>query len=141
MRRFLAALILLGQAATITCYRGNVKRLPVISLSRGYRHSSRLFVVEHLVDCAAHPEIAEVYGALANDFCLQSADSSATIFRGLGGFVEQAATIGFLVIVIQTYLKEKNHVVARSATDEESLNSMETQTQLQRVIFAVDLVP
>lgn len=98
MKLFLSALILLGQADITICYRGNIKKLPLINLHRGYRHSSKLQVVEHLVDCAANPEIAELYGALANDFCLQRADSSATIFRGLGGFVEQAATIGFLVM-------------------------------------------
>jgi hypothetical protein len=119
MRRFLAALILLGQAATITCYLRNIKKLPAISLSRGCRHSSSLFVVEHLVDCAAHPEIAEVYGALANDFCLQTTDSSATIFRGLGGFVEQAATIGFLVMSYFFFKRTANGISEWEDDDDE----------------------
>jgi hypothetical protein len=133
MRRFLAALILIGQAATITSYRGNIKRLPVISISRGYRHSSRLFVVEHLVDCAAHPEIAEVYGALANDFCLQSADSSATIFRGLGGFVEQAATIGFLVMSYFFFKRTANGISEwEDDDDEEDMSPRDSDTDVSQ---------
>lgn len=119
MRRFFAVLILVGQAAITNCYRGNFKNRHLGSLHRVHRHSSKLFVVEHLVDCSANPEIAELYGALANDFCLQRADSSATIFRGLGGFVEQAATIGFLVMSYFFFKRTANGISEWEDDDDE----------------------
>ena len=70
-------------------------------IHRSIREKSltELHVVEHLVDCASNPAIAELYGGLSSDFCLQRAgESSSSLFRGLGGLVEQAATIGFLVM-------------------------------------------
>ena len=135
MRRFFGVLIFLGQAITISCYRGNIKKLPVTSLRRGYRQSFKLSVVEHLVDCTANPEIAELYGALANDFCLQRADSSATIFRGLGGFVEQAATIGFLVMSYFFFKRTANGISEwEDDDDEEDMsprdNDGDTETSL-----------
>lgn len=88
--------LLLGQIISAESYGELLKgrtRLPRLN-----RASTRIFVIEHLVDCTANPAIAEIYGDLAKDFCLQPIESSSTIFRGLGGLVEQAATIGFLVM-------------------------------------------
>ena len=63
------------------------------------RKSTNLCVVEHLVDCTNNPALAEIYGSLASDFCLQrDGESSSSLFRGLGGLMEQAVTIGFLVM-------------------------------------------
>mmetsp|Transcript_18142 Transcript_18142/g.17478 ORF Transcript_18142/g.17478 Transcript_18142/m.17478 type:complete len:215 (-) Transcript_18142:104-748(-) len=76
-----------------------IPKSPVYSQKRRYERSSRLYVVEHLIDCTANPAIAELYGNLAKDYCLKPPDgSTSSLFRGLGGLLEQAATIGFLVM-------------------------------------------
>jgi hypothetical protein len=74
-------------------------KLPVNLQKKRYEKSSRLYVVEHLIDCVANPTIAELYGNLAKDYCIKPPDgSTSSLFRGLGGLIEQAATIGFLVM-------------------------------------------
>ena len=49
---------------------------------------------EHLIDCAANPVLADLYGGSGSAYCMQG---SMGPFSGLGSVVEQALTIGFLV--------------------------------------------
>jgi hypothetical protein len=49
---------------------------------------------EHLIDCAANPALAELYGGNGSAYCLQG---SMGPFSGFGSIIEQALTIGFLV--------------------------------------------
>ena len=76
-----------------------LKKVERWSPTSKYRKATNLNVVEHLVDCTTNPALAEIYGGLASDFCLQrDGESSSSLFRGLGGLMEQAVTIGFLVM-------------------------------------------
>lgn len=122
MKRFIL-LILLGQSVITNSYSRSFSKHAASQVPRGRPKSlSKLSVVEHLVDCAENPAIAELYGALANDFCLQRADSTSTIFRGLGGMVEQAATIGFLVMTYFFFKRTANGISEWENDDDEDVN-------------------
>ena len=80
-------------------------------IKRGKLIGTRLYVVEHLVDCVANPAMAELYGGLSSDYCLQRAgEESSSLFRGLGGLIEQAATIGFLVMSYFFFKRSANGI-------------------------------
>ena len=122
MVRFIL-LILLGHAVLTNSYTRSSGSHHIVQIHRGHQQSHfRLSVVEHLVDCAENPAIAELYGALANDFCLQKADSPSIIFRGLGGLVEQAATIGFLVMSYFFFKRTANGISEWENDDDEDFD-------------------
>lgn len=96
--------------------------------------STELQVVEHLVDCTTNPALAEIYGGLANDFCLQrDGESSSSLFRGLGGLVEQAVTIGFLVMSYFFFKRTANGISEWEDDDDDddevTYNSNESNSQ------------
>jgi hypothetical protein len=71
--------------------------------------SSRLKLrPEHLVDCATNPQLAELYGGGSSDICLQS---RVGLFSGVGGLLDQALTIGFLVACYFFFKRSANGVV------------------------------
>jgi hypothetical protein len=122
----LISFLILGQIILVESYGGLLKgrsRLPRLSTS-----STRRFVIEHLVDCTANPAIAEIYGDLAKDFCLQPVESTSTIFRGLGGFVEQAATIGFLVMSYFFFKRTANGISEWEEDDDDYDEAAQTDS-------------
>jgi len=62
---------------------------------------------EHLVDCVANPQIAELYGGVNSAVCI---DKNIGIFSGLGGLIEQSVTIGFLVMSYFFFKRSSNGV-------------------------------
>ena len=119
--------LIFGQIISVESYGGLLKGR--MKLPRLDRASTRLYVIEHLVDCVANPSIAEIYGDLAKDFCLQPVESSSTIFRGLGGFVEQAATIGFLVMSYFFFKRTANGISEWEEDDDDYDEAAETESK------------
>eukprot|EP01041_Mallomonas_annulata_P008540 gene8540-17614_t len=77
---------------TILSYhlKQNLKKKP----SEQRLKNTNLKVVEHLIDCVNNPEIAEVYGGLQSEYCLQP---NGGWLNGIGGLFNQMITIGFLL--------------------------------------------
>jgi len=64
------------------------------SASAGMRRTERQTLPEHLIDCAANPVLADLYGGGGSPYCFQIHPG---IFTGFGSILEQTLTIGFLV--------------------------------------------
>lgn len=60
-----------------------------------------LRVVEHLIDCANNPQLANIYGGANSLYCLQPHGSDVT--NGLTGMFQQFLTMGFLITSYYTF--------------------------------------
>jgi hypothetical protein len=67
---------------------------PLSLVGRKSRLTPPRTLPEHLIDCAANPVLADLYGGSGSAYCMQG---SMGPLSGLGSVVEQALTIGFLV--------------------------------------------
>jgi hypothetical protein len=91
-----------------------------VDKQRKNERSSRLYVVEHLIDCVKEPKIAEIYGGYANDYCMNAAGgTSASLFRGVGGLLEQALNIGFLVMMYFFIKRSRNGITEFDEEDDD----------------------
>jgi len=70
-------------------------RAPVFERRISRRGTKLASFSEHLLDCTANPQIAELIGGSSNSMCMETAYNP---LGGVGGFVEQAFTIGVLVM-------------------------------------------
>ena len=66
--------------------------------------------MEHLANCAENPAIAELFGGLSSEYCLQT-DAAALTFGGVGGLFRQAGTIGFLVMSYFFFKRSANGIL------------------------------
>lgn len=78
---------------------------------------------EHLLDCAANPQIAELLGS-SNSMCLET---SYNPLGGVGGLIEQAFTIGFLVMSYFFFKRTAGGVLdwERAADDDDEDDDVE----------------
>ena len=63
---------------------------------------------EHLIDCAANPVLADLYGGSGSAYCMQG---SMGPLSGLGSVVEQALTIGFLVSAYFFFKRSRGGII------------------------------
>lgn len=63
---------------------------------------------DHLIDCAQSPQLAELFGGVKSDVCLQT---QMGLFSGVGGLFDQAITIGFLVMSYFFFKRSANGVI------------------------------
>lgn len=72
-------------------------------------------VVEHLVDCASDPRLAELYGN--GEVCIQN-DWGGLI--SISGFVGQVATIGFLVMSYYFFKRTRGGILDWQDTEDDN---------------------
>jgi len=76
------------------CGSGLLLTHPRKRASAGIPKTERQTLPEHLIDCAANPILADLYGGGGSPYCFQSHPG---LFTGFGSILEQTLTIGFLV--------------------------------------------
>jgi len=74
----------------------------------------KLNVIEHLIDCANNPTLAELYGGVGSEYCFQPDGGTA---NNIKGFLDELFTISFLVI---SYYAFKRQDLWRFEEDENS---------------------
>ena len=107
---FRSALLYNGNGFKATASRYH-SQAPGMFRSRGY--SSKLFVVEHAVDCAQNPIIAQLYGANSEQ-CFNTGNHFLT---NLGGALNEAITIGFFIVATILVNRSKNNLSGFSLDD------------------------
>ena len=82
----MASLLLIREAEALVA--------PRVPLRARFKPANTL--PEHLIDCAANPVLADLYGGIGSPYCMQK---NPGLFTNFGSILEQTLNIGFLVSV------------------------------------------